>query len=589
MKNYIMKDGPFLKSKDTTKKMMLNLLIALLPIVFFNVYKNGIIPYQNNKISFIAIFYPLLFVLVPTITSCLVETLYGFIFLKKRKKDLLKFVVNSFSIFPGLFLGLILPINTPISIVILGAVVATVIGKLVYGGFGNNIFNPALIGRLFVISTYAVVISGAGGYLNSYEVDTIASSTPLSNANVVEGIGTYETLVSPYGNLLNFFIGTIPGAVGETSALLCLLAFIYLTITKTIKWKVPFTYVTTVFVMTYIIGSINNLGVWYPLFQILSGGLMFGAVFMATDPVTSPTTPVGQVLYGLFLGILTVEFRYLTPYPEGVLTSILTMNMFVFILDRIGATARFNLKKSIIPYICALALIAGLSIYIGNKFYKIENATDPDFTIESKNSEGEKTVYTAKQKGYSSDIKAEVTIENGEITSYKVLEQNDSFYSKIEDSNFINNLIRGQNDLEKVDTVSSATITSTALKKLLQNVIKDYQKAGNELTGNDSDFNIISSKEEDDKVIYEVEEKGFAGNIKMRITFRYDVIDTITVTEQDDSYFNLIIDNNYITKMIENQQVIEDLDTVSGATISSTALKKAIINTRKDYNLNYEK
>ena len=241
---------------------------------------------------------------------------------------------------------------------------------------------------------------------------------------------------------------------------------------------------------------------------------------MATDPVTSPTTPVGQVLYGLFLGILTVVFRYLTPYPEGVLTSILTMNMFVFILDRIGATARFNLKKSIIPYICALALIIGLSIYVGNKFYKIENATDPNFTIESKNSEGEKTIYIAKQKGYSSDIKAE---------------------------------------------------------------------AGNELTGNDPDFNIISSKEEDDKVIYEVEEKGFAGNIKMRIIFRYDVIDTITVTEQNDSYFNLIIDNNYITKMIENQQVIEDLDTVSGATISSTALKKAIINTRKDYNLNYEK
>ena len=89
MKNFIVKDGPFLKSKDTTKKMMLNLLIALLPIVFFNVYKNGIIPYQNNKISFISIFYPLLFVLVPTITSCLVETLYGFIFLKKRKKDII--------------------------------------------------------------------------------------------------------------------------------------------------------------------------------------------------------------------------------------------------------------------------------------------------------------------------------------------------------------------------------------------------------------------------------------------------------------------------------------------------------------------
>lgn len=589
MKNYIQKDGPFLKSKDTTKKMMLNLLISLIPIILFNVYKNGIIPYQNHKINFVSIFYPLLFVLIPTITSCLIETLYGFLFLKKRKKELLKFVVNSFSIFPGLFLGLILPINTPISIVILGAVVATVIGKLVYGGFGNNIFNPALIGRLFVISTYAVVISSSGGYLNSYEVDTISSSTPLSNANVVEGIGNYETLVSPYGNLSNFFIGTIPGAVGETSALLCLIAFIYLTITKTIKWKIPLTYVTVVFVMTYIIGSINNLGLWYPLFQILSGGLMFGAVFMATDPVTSPTTSVGQVLYGLFLGILTVIFRYLTPYPEGVLTSILTMNMFVFILDKVGAVSRFNLKKSLVPYILALILIISLSIFIGNKFYKIENAVDTNFSIESKEQKDNIITYIAKQKGYSSDIKAEIKIENGEIISYKVLEQNDSFYSKIEDSKYLNNLIKGQNNLNGVDTVSGATITSTSLKKLLQNVIKDYEKNGNNLTGNDPDFNIISSKEEEDKIIYEVEQKGFSSNIKMRIVFRYDVIDSITVVEQNDSYFNLIIDNNYITKMIENQQVIEDLDTVSGATITSTSLKKAIINTRKDYNLNYEK
>lgn len=589
MKNFIMKDSPFLKSKDTTKKMMLNLLIALLPIVLFNIYKNGIIPYQNNKISFIEIFYPLLFVLVPTLTSCLVELLYGFLFLKKRKKDLTKFIINSFSIFPGLFLGLILPINTPFSIVILGSIVATVIGKLVYGGFGNNIFNPALIGRLFVISTYAIVISSAGGYLNAYEVDAISSSTPLSNANVVEGIGNYETLVKPYGTLVDFFIGTIPGTVGETSALLCLVAFIYLTITKTIKWKIPVTYVTTVFIMTYIIGSINGLEMWYPLFQILSGGLMFGAVFMATDPVTTPTTPIGQVLFGLFLGILTVVFRYLTPYPEGVLTSILTMNMFVFILDRIGSKTRFNFKISIIPFVCAVVLITGLSIYIGSKFYKIENAADPNFTIETKTEEGNKIIYVASEKGYASNIKAQVIIENGEIIEYKVLEQNESFYTKIEDSNFIASLVHGQKDLDSVDTVSGATITSNALKKLLENVIKDYTKSGNELVGGNPNFNIISLKEEDDKVIYEVEEKGFVDKIKLRITFRYDVIETITVVEQNDSYFGMIIDNNYITKIVENQQVIEDLDTVSGATITSKALKDAIINTRKDYKLNYEK
>lgn len=589
MKNYIKKDGPFLKSKDTTKKMMLNLLISLIPIIIFNVYKNGIIPYQNNKISFISIFYPLLFVLIPTLTSTLVELLYGFIFLKKRKKELLNFVINSFSIFPGLFLGLILPINTPISIVILGAIVATGIGKLVYGGFGNNIFNPALVGRLFVISTYAIVISSAGGYLNAYEVDTISSSTPLSNASVVEGIGTYETLVEPYGNLLDFFIGTIPGAVGETSALLCLLAFIYLTLTKTIKWKIPVIYVSTVFIMTYIIGGINGTGLWYPIFQILSGGLMFGAVFMATDPVTSPTTSIGQILYGLFLGILTVTFRYLTPYPEGVLTSILTMNMLVFILDRIGAKSRFNLKKSIVPLILSLTLIIGISFYIGNKFYKIENAVDPNFVVESKIEEDSKITYIAKQKGYSSDIKAEVVIENGEITSYNILEQNESFYSKIEDSKYISSLVVGQNNLNDVDTVSGATVTSTSLKKLLQNVIKDYQKSGNDLMGNDPNFNVLKRSSEDDKIIYEVEQKGFTDKIKMRIVFRYDVIDSITIIEQNDSYFNMIIDSNYITKIIENQQVIDDLDTVSGATITSTALKNAIINTKKDYKLSYEK
>lgn len=589
MKNFIMKDGPFLKSKDTTKKIMLNLLIALLPIIIFNVYKNGIIPYQNNKIEFIEIFYPLLFVLVPMVISCLTELLYGFLFLKKRKRELIEFGINSFSIFPGLFLGLILPINTPLSIVIFGATVATIIGKLVYGGFGNNIFNPALVGRLFVISTYAIVISSAGGYLNAYEVDTISSSTPLSNANVIEGIGNYETLVKPYGTLLDFFVGTIPGTVGETSALLCLVAFIYLTLTKTIKWKIPVTYVSTVFIMTYIIGGINGLDIWYPLFQILSGGLLFGAVFMATDPVTTPTTPLGQVLFGLFLGILTVTFRYLTPYPEGVLTSILTMNMFVFILDRIGAKSRFNKKISIISLVCATVLIGGLSIYIGNKFLETKNFVDPNFSIESKKEEENKTIYVASQKGYSSNIKAQIIIENGKIIDYEVLEQSESFYSKIEDSNFISSLIQGQKDLDNVDTVSGATITSNALKKLLENVINDYTKNGNELVGVNDDFNIISIIEDDDKVIYEVEQRGFAGKIKLRIIFRYNVIDSITIVEQSDSYFSMIIDNNYITKIVENQQVIEDLDAVSGATITSSALKDAIINVRKDYKLNYEK
>ena len=228
------KNGPYIKGKNSTNKIMSHLIISLLPIILFSFYKNGIIPFIYNKTNIFGMLYPLIFILIGTLSTGLFEGLYVKFILKE--KDLRNYLTNSYSFIPGLFLSLILPISTPISILILGAFVSSIIGKMLFGGFGNNVFNPALIGRLFIISTYAIVISNNGGYLNSYEIDTISSATPLSN--VVEGIGTYETLVKPYGTLLDFFIGTIPGAVGETSALLCILAFIYLTITKTIKYKV---------------------------------------------------------------------------------------------------------------------------------------------------------------------------------------------------------------------------------------------------------------------------------------------------------------------------------------------------------------
>jgi Na+-translocating ferredoxin:NAD+ oxidoreductase subunit D len=115
------------------------------------------------------------------------------------------------------------------------------------------------------------------------------------------------------------------------------------------------------------------LELWFPLFHILSGGLLFGAVFMATDPVTSPTTQIGQLLFGLYLGILTVVFRFLTPEPEGVLTSILTMNMFVYLIDKLGAKARFKFRKTIMPFVIAWSLIIGLGMYISTTFEVEDN------------------------------------------------------------------------------------------------------------------------------------------------------------------------------------------------------------------------
>lgn len=583
--------GPFIKSTNTTKKMMTHLLISLTPIIIFTFIKNGVIPYLKGYTNVLGLFYPLIFILISTLMTFTFETLYSYIFLKKKQKfkELIK---NSYSIFPGLFLALILPINTPIIILIIGSFISSIIAKMLFGGFGNNIFNPALVGRLFIITMYAIVIGNSGGYLNSYELDTISSSTPLTNLSTISGIGTYNEIVKPYGSLLDFFIGTIPGALGETSALLCLLAFIYLTFFKVIKWKIPVVYILTVFSITYVIGGMNDLGLWYPLFHIFSGGLMFGAVFMATDPVTSPVTPIGQVLYGLFLGILTVIFRFLTPFPEGVLTSILTMNMFVMILDKIGSLARFDFKITLIPFIIAWILILGLSVGISIN-YSTKTEQDPNYSIISKTIENNKTSYVVTQKGYSSTIKASIIIENGNIIDFKVLEQNESFYKKIEEQDYINKL--KQNNLEQIDTVSGATITSNALKKLLINTLNDYSSGSKEEIKNEtqennnqpqSSFSIISKTQIDPTTIeYITTNKGFSGNIKMQVILTNGVITSINVLEQNDSYYNLIEENNYLNTIITNQATINELDTISGVTFTSKGIKESIINIINDYQL----
>lgn len=580
------KIGPFIKSKNTTNKMMLNLLVSLIPIIVFTVYKNGVLPYQAGKIEFVYILYPLLFILLPALVSFLIETIYAIIFLKKRNKDIFKYIKSSYSFFPGLFLGLILPINMPIWIVLLGAVIAS-LSKMIFGGFGKNWFNPALVGYLFIFIFFTSYFQINGGYLNKLEVDTISTSTPLTNSIVVEGIGDYDSLVKPYGSLVNFFTGMIPGSIGETSTLLCLVAFIYLTITGVIKWKIPIVYVLTVFFATFLIGNINNLGIWYPLFQILSGGLMFGAVFMATDPVTSPTTTQGQILYGLFLGILTVGIRYLSPLPEGVFISILVMNIFVKVLDTIGYKAKFDFRVSLLPYIVVWILIIGLGFYVGNDYAKKSSLVDSNFNIVSKETKGNKTTYIVTEKGYVANIKAEVVINKEKILSYRVLEQSESFYYKIYDSNYLDTLVNNQFSLKDVDTVSGATVTSKALKKLLQNVLKDYNNSDiPDDVEEEKDFEVLNIEDNTDNVIYNVSKKSFGGNLELKITFVHDVIEEITIVNQNDSYMSLVIDADFINTLIRNQQDLDNVDTVSGATISSTAIKDAVIKTIEAYNTN---
>lgn len=458
--------GPFLRSKNSTNKIMLHLLIALLPIVIFTIYKNGYIPYSRGLISFIEIFNPLLNIFIGALTSFVIESIYALILKKKN------YIKNSYAFFPGLFLALILPLHTPIYIVAIGSAVAS-ISKIIFGGFGKNIFNPALVGYFFIILVFSSILT-TDNYFNQYELDTISSSTPLTNASMVSGIGSYDELVKPYGDLSNFLIGTIPGSLAETSALLCIVAYIYLSITKTIKWRIPLVYVATVFIITFGIGRLLGQGLYYPLFHILSGGLMFGAVFMATDPITSCVTPIGQVLQGLLLGIITVVFRFTG--VEGVAYSILIVNALIFLLDKIGMSSRFNFLKSIVWFIIVWIVIIALTIIFAASRRTVGNQ-DPNFDITSKEKNGNQTIYNVSQEGYGGKIRAEVIIENDRIISLEITSHHEtaSRYQLVLDSDYINQLINNQDNLDNLDTVSSATVTSTALKKLVINVLEDYK------------------------------------------------------------------------------------------------------------------
>lgn len=568
MKEFHKKNGPFLKSNNTSRKIMTNLLISLLPIILFAIYKNGIIPYINKEEDLFGLFYPLIFILIPVITTIIFELLYSVLILKKKDKNIIEYLKDSFCIIPGILLGLILPINTPIYIILIGTIFGSIISKILSKIFDNKILNPVLINRLIIVLIYIVII---GDNLDSVLIPTI------------EGIGSYETLVKPYGNLINFFVGTVPGMVGTTSVFISLIAFIYLIFTKSIKWKIPAVYVLSVFSISLMIGNINGLGIWYPLFQILSGSLIFGAVFLATDHFTTPVTPIGQVLYGLFLGILTVIFKHLIPYTDAVFISILIMNMFVIILDKIGSQSRFNFKKSLIPFILAWILILGSGFYIGNRYDKVI-ITDPDYIVNGIEEIDNKVIYNVSEK----DINANITIIEGEIIEFEILDQNESFYSKIKENNYIIKILKKQHNLDNLANIDGENEISEKLKKIAYNTLIDYKKNGGVEYKGDLNFNIISSNKKDDMVIYEVTQKAAKDNIKLRITFKHDVIDSITVIEQRENDFDIIIEKNYITKLIENQQVLENLDTIDEVKEIATSLKQAVINTKKDYWRNYE-
>jgi electron transport complex protein RnfD len=298
----ILSVSPHIKSRESVQRIMFSVVITLLPAVGYSIYQFGL--------------HALLLYCVSVVT-CLVSE-WVVVRLRKRPFSLR----DGSAIVTGILLAMVLPPKFPLYGVVLGAVVSIVIGKQIFGGVGYNIFNPALIGRAFLAATYPVFISS---YVQPRMlIDSVSQATPLA-AMKFEGVMTsYKAL----------FFGGIGGSLGETSALLILVGAVYLIVKKYIKWRIPLSIFLTVAVLGEIFHLIDPAKYPAPLFHLFAGGLMIGALYMATDMVTSPITKRGSVIFGCGIGVLVVFIRLLGGLPEGVMYAILFMNAFVPLINR---------------------------------------------------------------------------------------------------------------------------------------------------------------------------------------------------------------------------------------------------------------
>lgn len=381
-RRFVLSKGPHLRKADFPKvygtgTIMKDLFIALLPLVLFGFLKNGLFPFiHGDTNSVYEMLRPLIMVIVGTGTSYLIEVAYFALFFKEKEPFRRSF--NSYSVIPGLLISMIAPLYTPLWVLMIGVIFGEIIGKMLFGGFGYNIFNPALIGYVFIATAFYGVISKNGGYLNPTEiaamsalnpgvsVDALTAATPLATfKDVLSGTKSLDELFSTNGSLLQCFLGNTSGSMCETSAMLCLVSYVYLVVCGVIDWKTPLVFIGSVFVFSYIVGAfIGYAGTLkFALFNVLSGGVVFGGVFMVTEPVTSPRDPLGKLFYAIFIALVAMMVRYLTGFNEGVATAILFMNMFTPILDIKCAQLRVqeDKKKMVLGYsifaIIAIAII----------------------------------------------------------------------------------------------------------------------------------------------------------------------------------------------------------------------------------------
>lgn len=309
MKKVKVSSSPHVLSKLTTSTVMWRVVVALIPPVLASLY------FFRWRAAVLI----LTCIATCVITEAMIRKLRG----KSNS------ISDGSAVITGVLLALVLPPSLPIWIAVSGSVIAIGLGKELFGGIGYNIFNPALIGRAFLMAAFPSALTS---WANPFTLDATTKATPL-------GLMKFEHISA---NVTDLFLGNVPGSLGETSALALLIGGAYLFIRKYADWRIPLSYFITVVIFGGVLKFINPESNPSILFHILSGGFLLGAIYMATDPVTSPITRSGRWVFGIGCGVFTIIIRMWSGLPEGVMYAILLMNGLTPIINKFTKPRRFG-------------------------------------------------------------------------------------------------------------------------------------------------------------------------------------------------------------------------------------------------------
>lgn len=487
--------SPNYRTPLTTQRVMWEVTGAISLVLAFALY------YYFTELGVDYGVHALLMILTSLAVAIGTEVLWALFY----KKNILKHLNTSFPwVIALIFVGT-MSINRPLYVSAVSVFAGVFFGKLLFGGFGYNIFNPAGVGR-------AVAALSFSGFVTNKFADVVTGATANQ---VMQNLGwvitkpeAVDAFLNQFGGLSNLTLGFYPSSLGETSAVLLLVIGIYFSVRKIIDWKVPVVFIGSIFIFTYAIALFKGMGVWYPIFHVVSGGAMYAAVFMITDPVTTPTSSVGRILFAIGVAIFVVIIRIKANLPEGVVYGILFMNMLTPLLDQItDGWVYKEMKKYMIQigslFAVGLAVILLIASQIsynepvvetvpevvinlkGEPIVVLAELVSPQAFIVSKIADGDITTVVVNINGYAFggeaddpqpntlEVKINTTTQLVESVSYITFSDSPKIGDKTDSEVFLSQFVGLSivDETASVDVVTGATITSQSVVRAVRAAI----------------------------------------------------------------------------------------------------------------------